>query len=77
MNVGTLLEDDRGESEQGGFYSSTGLVREASYLPAGMLSIHARHHMRDAYELGVRAGVRLPCDVMFGALPDKKASTTD
>jgi len=33
-NGGTLLEDDREESEQGGFYSPTGIVREVSYLPA-------------------------------------------
>lgn len=28
-------EDDRGESEQGGFYSTSGLGREATYLHAG------------------------------------------
>jgi hypothetical protein len=47
-NGGTLREDDRGEPEQGGFYSPTGLGREATYLPAGLPSIKP-HHRRDAY----------------------------
>jgi len=56
-------------------YLSTGLGREATYLPAGLPSINP-HHRRDAYQQHVQEGVRLPCDQMFGA-PPRQGSVDD
>jgi len=75
-NCGMLREDYPGECARC-FILANGTGKRG-YLPAaGIPCINPLHQQHDAYQQGVRAGVHLPCDQLFGSPPDKEAETTD